>query len=429
MQQYKIIEIFTSEETRWQGGALAAAIVQFVHELKIAARCMVTKGVEGSYESGEIATGRLEVLSYNMPLRITIVLPAAEAERVVPRLEAMVSDGIVAVQDLNVISHKTHGLLIPKQTRVRDIMTVAPQKVGLNTSLAEVARLLLSSTFTGLPVVDENDRPVGVISQGDLIYKAGMPMRLGLLASSDREKVSAVLEALAPRQAKEVMTQPAVLIEQDKLVTDAVNLMLKKQVKRLPVVDTAGRLVGILSRLDVFHTILRECPDWQAFQKQQIAVDLRFVSDIMRRDAPTVFPETPVEEVIRLIDCNDMQRVCVVDKAGIFLGLISDRDLLIAFAERHPGVWDYFVSQIPFTERGRKHRQLQQFLLSMKTAGEVMNTNIVTVGEDVPINAAIQLMLEKAIKRLPVVDAQGKFKGMISRDALLRAGFAPASTA
>jgi CBS domain-containing protein len=429
MQQYKIIEIFTSEETRWQGGALAAAIVQFVHELKIAARCMVTKGVEGSYESGEIATGRLEVLSYNMPLRITIVLPAAEAERVVPRLEAMVSDGIVAVQDLNVISHKTHGLLIPKQTRVRDIMTVAPQKVGLNTSLAEVARLLLSSTFTGLPVVDENDRPVGVISQGDLIYKAGMPMRLGLLASSDREKVSAVLEALAPRQAKEVMTQPAVLIEQDKLVTDAVNLMLKKQVKRLPVVDTAGRLVGILSRLDVFHTILRECPDWQAFQKQQIAVDLRFVSDIMRRDAPTVFPETPVEEVIRLIDCNDMQRVCVVDKAGIFLGLISDRDLLIAFAERHPGVWDYFVSQIPFTERGRKHRQLQQFLLSMKTAGEVMNTNIVTVGEDVPINAAIQLMLEKAIKRLPVVDAQGKFKGMISRDALLRAGFASASTA
>ncbi len=139
-------------------------------------------------------------------------------------------------------------------------MTPAPQKVSLDTSLAEVARLLLSSTFTGLPVVDGENRPVGVISQGDLIYKAGMPMRLGLLAESDREKVSAVLEALAPRQAKEVMTQPAVMIEQDKLVTDAVNLMLKKQVKRLPVVDADGRLVGILSRVDVFHTILRECP-------------------------------------------------------------------------------------------------------------------------------------------------------------------------
>ena len=75
MQQYKKIEIFTSEEARWEGRPLYAAIVQFVHDLKIAARCLVTRGIEGSYESGEIATGRLEVLSYNMPVRITIIVP------------------------------------------------------------------------------------------------------------------------------------------------------------------------------------------------------------------------------------------------------------------------------------------------------------------------------------------------------------------
>ena len=56
-----------------------------------------------------------------------------------------------------------------------------------------------------------------------------------------------------------------------------------------------------------------------------------------------------------------------------------------------------------------------------------MNTNIVTVPEDAPINEAIRLMLEQAIKRLPVVDSQGKFKGMVSREALLRAGFASTS--
>jgi CBS domain-containing protein len=57
-----------------------------------------------------------------------------------------------------------------------------------------------------------------------------------------------------------------------------------------------------------------------------------------------------------------------------------------------------------------------------------MNTNIVTVREDVPIDEAIRLMLDKAIKRLPVVDADGKYKGMVSRDSLLRAGFASYST-
>ena len=220
------------------------------------------------------------------------------------------------------------------------------------------------------------------------------------------------------------MTKPAVTIEQDKLVTEAVNLMLQKQVKRLPVVDADGKLVGNLSRVDVFHTILRECPDWQAFQKQKITVEnLRFVSDIMRRDTTTVLPDTPVEEVIRLIDCGDIQRVSVVNQEGDFLGLISDRDLLVAFADRHPGIWDYFVSKIPFTDRGRQQKQLQEHLRK-KTAAEVMNMNIITVQENAPINEAIRLMLENGIKRLPVLDGQGKFKGMVSREALLRAGFA-----
>jgi CBS-domain-containing membrane protein len=419
MLQYKKIEIYTSEQARWEGRPLYDAMVQFVHDLKIAARCLVTRGIEGSYENGEIATGRLEVLSYNMPLRITIIVPAVEAEKVLAKVEVMVLDGIVAVEDLNVISHRTHGLLIPKHTRVRDIMTLDPNKVTLETSVDEVARLLLSSTYTGVPVVDQEERPVGVISQSDLIYKAGMPMRLGLLADSDRQKVSQVLEKLAPKKAREVMNRPAVTIGQDKPVTDAVNLMLKKQVKRLPVTDANGKLVGMLSRLDVFHTILRECPDWRAFQKQQIAVHLRFVSDIMRRDTTTVLPDTPIEEVIRLIDCNDLQRVCVVDQEGRFLGLISDRDLLAAFSERTSGLWDFFVSKFSSGERGRLREDLRD-----QTAGEIMNTNIVTVQEDAPINEAIRLMLDKAIKRLPVVDEQGKFKGMISRDALMRTGFA-----
>lgn len=424
MLQYKAIEIFSSEQARRGGQPLHSAVVQYVSGLKIAARSIVTRGIEGCYENGEIATGRLELLSYNMPVRITILVPVPEFDRVLAEVEEMVTDGIVAVRDMDVVSYKTRGLLVPRHTRIREIMTPAPKKVGTTEPLSSVARLLLSSTFTGVPVVDENDRPVGVISQGDLIYKAGMPMRLGLLAQSDREKVDGLIEALGPKQAGEVMTKPALMIGQDKAVAEAVDLMISRGVKRLPVVDAAGRLVGILSRIDIFRTIMRECPDWSAFRQKEIQVEgLRFVSDIMRRDAHAVPPETPVEEVIRVIDCNDIQRVCVVDKEGFFLGLISDRDLLAAFSGRHPGIWDYFAGKIPFTERGRRHRELSEHLRT-RTAAEVMNTDIVTVTEDAPLEEAIRLMLEHAIKRLPVLDSEGRFKGMISRDSLLRAGFA-----
>jgi CBS domain-containing protein len=385
---------------------------------------MVTRGIEGAYENGEIATGRLEVLSYNMPVRITIIIPAGEVDRVFSVVEEMVTDGIIAARDVDVISHKTRGMLIPRHTRVSEIMTPAPRTVTPITPLSEVARLLLSSTFTGLPVVDEENRPIGVISRGDLVYKGGMPMRLGLLAESDREKMNVALEALAQKKASEVMTRPAVTIAQDQMVTEAVRLMLSKEVKRLPVIDAAGKLVGIVSRVDIFHTIIRECPNWKAFQGQSIQVDnLRFVADIMRRDTYTVLPETPLEEVMRIIDCSDIQRVCVVDKDGYFLGLISDKDLLIAFSEHHPGIWDYFVSRIPFTERSRRNKELRE-ILNARTAAKVMKTDIVTVQEDTSIEDAIRLMIGRAIKRLPVVDAEGKFKGMISRDSLLRAGFA-----
>jgi CBS domain-containing protein len=424
VQPYKKIDIFTSEGARWQGQPLYSAIVEAVHDLKIAARCLVTRGIEGAYESGEVSTGRLEVLSYNLPVQVAIVLPAAEADRVLARVEEMVKDGIVAVQEVQVLAHRTRGLLLPAHIRVRDIMTPDPRKVTLATSLSEVARLLLSSDFTGLPVVDQDNRPVGVISQGDLIYKAGLPMRLGLLAVSDQQRLGPVLEALGPRPAREVMTSPAVTVKEDGPVTEAVTMMLDKGVKRLPVVDAAGRLVGMLSRVDVFRASLRESPDWHAFREQQITVGhLHSVADIMQRQTATVTPETPVEDVIAIIDKNAIQRVCVVDEAGRLLGLIADRDLLVAFSAQQPGIWDYLASKIPFTERGQRHKQLQEFLRA-KTAGGIMNRDIVTVREDAPINEALRLMLDRALKRLPVVDADGRYKGMLSREALLRAGFA-----
>jgi CBS domain-containing protein len=143
----------------------------------------------------------------------------------------------------------------------------------------------------------------------------------------------------------------------------------------------------------------------------------------MRRDTHAVPPETPVDEIIRLIDSNDIQRVTVVDKEGRFLGLISDRDLLVAFSpDFSDGIWEQFLSVVPFSERGKRHREFKDFLQA-KTAAEVMNTNIVTVQETTPIDAAIALMTEKGLKRLPVLDPGGKFKGMISRDSLLRTGF------
>ena len=424
MLEYMAIEIFTGEAARWQGKPVADAVIQHVADLKIAARCIATRGTDGCYESGEIATRRLEVLSQNMPVRVYIIVPVREYERVLADVEKMVTDGIIIVHRLDVVSHRALNRLIPRQIRVRDVMTPNPRTVSPLTPLDEVAESLLSSVFTGMPVVDDDVRPVGVVTQGDLIYKGGMPVRLGILADSDEQDRDAVFQSLQQKRAEEIMTRPAVTIGEDKLLGDAVAVMIGKNLKRLPVIDASGRLTGMLSRVDVFRAIMRRSPDWKAFREQEIIVEnLRFVSDIMRLDTYAVMPGTPVEEVVRIIDSNDIQRIAVVDEGGRLLGIISDRDLLVAFADKEEGIKGYLARTVPSVWRTRKLREIWA-RIEGKTAADVMKTNITTVGEDAPIEEAIRIMTERALKRLPVLDSEGRFKGMISRDSLLRTAYA-----
>jgi CBS domain-containing protein len=95
----------------------------------------------------------------------------------------------------------------------------------------------------------------------------------------------------------------------------------------------------------------------------------------------------------------------------------------VAFSPEFPdAIWDQFLRIVPFSERWKRHREFKDRLRA-KTAGEVMNTDIITVQETTDIDAAIAVMAEKGLKRLPVIDNEGKFKGMISRDSLLRTGF------
>ncbi len=254
---YRVIRIYTSEEARTGGRPLIDAVVQLVADRRIAARCIVVRGVAGCYESGEIATPNILILSYNMPIVIEIVLPTAETESLLAALQEMVGDGIVAVWPVQIVSHRTNKRLIPRQLKVQDVMTAHPRTVTPQTPVQEVIHLLLSGDFNAVPVIDERQRPVGIITQGDLIQRAGMPVRIGLLGEFGTGPLETYLGSLGQMPAERVMSRPAVTIEPGTPLVEAVNTMLQRGLKRLPVVDASGVLVGILARVDVFRAISR----------------------------------------------------------------------------------------------------------------------------------------------------------------------------
>jgi CBS domain-containing protein len=421
---YTVVRIYTSEEARYEGKPLSQAIVNFVHGLKISARCLVNKAAAGCYENGEISTFGVEVLSYNMPLEITVIFPSGEKGAVLPALERMAEDGIMTVEEREVLWHKSRKQLIPRQVKVRDIMTTGPVSVPVSAPAGEIIKILSEAKFHAIPVTAPDGRPAGIVTQGDLLRRAKMPLQIGLLTELAAHHLKALDDTLAGLCAKDLMSSPLVTANEEENLTAAVETMLKNSLKRLPVLDKDGKLTGMVARLDVFKTILDKAPDWQALKRSEVILsNVKTVREAMRQDTPVLPQDAPVWDAVKLIETTDIKRVAVVNGEGKLLGLISDSVLLNAFSEHKAGILDYFVSKLSFTAAGRRNKEFLRALRA-KTVGEIMRTDIFSLREDDPIDEAIKLMVAKKLKRVPVLDKGGVFKGMLTRDSILRAGAA-----
>lgn len=161
--------------------------------------------------------------------------------------------------------------------RVREVMTSQVVTVTPSTPFKEAVEVLASHRVTAAPVVDESGWVVGVVSEADLLLKEeyrrdhepGMAERLRHRTDQARSRGTVV---------KDFMTSPAVTIAQDATVRQAARLLHAKHVKRLPVIDERGRLVGIVSRGDLLRGFLRS--DQQILEEiQQDVIGRRMFTD------------------------------------------------------------------------------------------------------------------------------------------------------
>jgi CBS domain-containing protein len=138
--------------------------------------------------------------------------------------------------------------------KVRDVMTTDVVTVEPGVSLREVAAILVDRRISGLPVVDEEGKVLGVVSEGDLLFKERGPTEQRGVLSWFAENWRAKPDA---RTAGEAMTAPAVTIAPWRQVSGAAAQMLDAAVNRLPVVEDDGRLVGIVTRADLVRAFVR----------------------------------------------------------------------------------------------------------------------------------------------------------------------------
>jgi CBS domain-containing protein len=143
--------------------------------------------------------------------------------------------------------------------QVKDFMTCRVVTVTPDTSILDAARLMLDHKISGLPVVTDGDRVVGIISEHDLLRRGSSDTRSGQLhwlrLMIEPANLADQSARFQQRRVRDVMTPNPVTINEAAPLEEAGRLIGENDIKRLPVMH-GNKLVGIIARADIVRAII-----------------------------------------------------------------------------------------------------------------------------------------------------------------------------
>jgi len=139
---------------------------------------------------------------------------------------------------------------IAQDIMTRDVITVRP-----DTDIYEAGRLMIRHRVSGLPVVDEEGILRGIITEADLLTLTGIPK-----GHVFNEKVMSYISRRTskPKKVANLMTKDVISVTPTTSVRTIAKILYKKRIKRVPVVDIKGKVIGIISRTDILRVLCSE---------------------------------------------------------------------------------------------------------------------------------------------------------------------------
>lgn len=144
----------------------------------------------------------------------------------------------------------------------KDIMSTNVVTIKKDLTIEQIAKVLTEKNISGVPVVDENDKIIGIVTKKDLIYKDLEPrfpsyieVLGGIFFINGVKHYEEELKKLVATKAEDIMTNKVVTITEDEDVKTIAELMVEKSINRLPVVKD-GKIIGIVSRGDLVKSLI-----------------------------------------------------------------------------------------------------------------------------------------------------------------------------
>ena len=202
---------------------------------------------------------------------------------------------------------------------VRDVMSAHPISVRKNAPFKEIAAWLREYRVSAFPVLDYDGTVIGVVSEADMLVKealeVGHPGVRALMHRGAYRKAAGIT-------AGDLMTSPAVTVGADDTVEHAARLMHARGLKRLPVVDTDGRLTGIVSRTDVLAV----------FDRPDEEIRLEIIGQVIPRlSEPSWYAAQVKDGIVTLEGTPETVSIGhrVLDQVRHVQGVVAVRDRLV----------------------------------------------------------------------------------------------------
>lgn len=148
-------------------------------------------------------------------------------------------------------------------------------------------------------------------------------------------------------KARDVMVSPVISVGENETVHDVAKLLIAKRISAVPVVDRAGKVIGIVTEADLLHRVETGAEQpaswWLSFISGDRALAEAYVKshavkvrDVMTRDVTIATPDTPIVEIANLFEEQHIKRVPIVSKGGDLVGIVSRANIIQAVATTRP---------------------------------------------------------------------------------------------
>lgn len=405
-QAAQLLSVYVGESDRWRGKQLYIAILELLRSEGLAGATVI-RGVAGFGAHSMIHTASIVDISAELPLCIQVVDTPEKIAHAIDLVSPMVSEGLVTVQDVQVIRY-THRYLnpLPADRHVGEVMTTHVETLSPGMSVADAWQKMLATLIKAMPVVGDGEQVVGMLTDEDLLERAGIQQRLSVAERLDKHFLDEEMTRLrqSPLTVAQVMSKPAITVRASDSLGVAAARMARGGIKRLPVLDENARLVGVLSRIDILR-LVTEKHAAHVTTPPGAATSLR---EIMSPVIPVVQYDDDLTAIVDKLIESGSHRVIVLDHNGRAAGLISDSDVVarIQPAQR-AGVLAALL-------------RLGSAPVVDVTAEALMSPGVLIAPPQTPLLEAIKMMMSPKRKWLVVVDEDEHPLGLVDRHILLR---------